>query len=51
MDMARNMRLAIVNSFIKSSIVIDRFHAVKLVQEAMQHVRYSVSLGCNKGRK
>ena len=39
MDMARNMRLAIVNSFIKSSIVIDRFHAVKLVQEAMQHVR------------
>ena len=39
MDMARNMRLASEISFPNSSMVIDRFHAVRLVSEAMQHIR------------
>jgi len=39
MDMARNMALAIENSFPQSQKVIDRFHAVKLVMDAMQHLR------------
>jgi transposase len=39
MDMARNMALAVENSFPKSQKVIDRFHAVKLVMDAMQHLR------------
>jgi transposase len=39
MDMARNMALAAENSFPQSQKVIDRFHAVKLVMDAMQHVR------------
>ena len=39
MDMARNMALAVENSFPQSKKVIDRFHAVKLVMDAMQHQR------------
>ena len=39
MDMARNMALAVENSFPQSQKVIDRFHAVKLVMDAMQHLR------------
>ena len=39
MDMARNMGLAAKNSFPNCTMVIDRFHVVKLVQDAMQHVR------------
>ena len=39
MDMARNMRLAAGNSFPNSSMVIDRFHVVRLVMDAMQHLR------------
>jgi transposase len=39
MDMARNMALAVEKSFPKSQKVIDRFHAVKLVLDAMQHLR------------
>lgn len=39
MDMARNMGLAVENSFPKSKSVIDRFHVVKLVMDAMQHLR------------
>jgi len=39
MDMARNMALAVDNSFPKCKKVIDRFHAVKLVMDAMQHLR------------
>lgn len=39
MDMARNMSLAIENSFFNTSKVIDRFHAVRLVIDAMQHIR------------
>jgi transposase len=39
MDMARNMGLAIENSFSNCNKVIDRFHVVKLVMDAMQHIR------------
>lgn len=41
MDMARNMGLAIRNSFPNCSMVIDRFHVVRLVMDAMQHIRVS----------
>lgn len=39
MDMAPNMSLAARNCFTKSSLVIDRFHVVRLVCDAMQHMR------------
>src|ERR1035437_1140267 len=39
MDMARNMAMAAENSFPNSTSVIDRFHAVRLVMDAMQHLR------------
>lgn len=39
LDMARNMGLAVEKSFPKSLQVIDRFHAVRLVMDAMQHLR------------
>ncbi|MFT7032553.1 MAG: transposase [Cyclobacteriaceae bacterium] len=39
MDMARNMACAVDTCFPNSTKVIDRFHAVKLVMDAMQHVR------------
>jgi len=39
MDMARNMSLASRNSFPNSTMVIDRFHVVRLVMDAMQHIR------------
>ena len=46
MDMARNMGLAIRNSFPNCSMVTDRFHTstgsatvVRLVMDAMQHIR------------
>jgi transposase len=39
MDMAPSMGLAIKNSFPNSSMVIDRFHVVRLVMDAMQHIR------------
>ena len=42
MDMARNMGLAVKNSFPNSKSVIDRFHAVRLVMDAMQHIRVSL---------
>lgn len=41
MDMARNMGLAVKNSFPKANIVIDRFHVVRLVLDALQHLRVS----------
>lgn len=41
MDMARNMGLAVRNSFANCSMVIDRFHVVRLVMDAMQHIRVS----------
>ena len=39
MDMARNMGLAVKNTFPNCSMVIDRFHVVRLVMDAMQHLR------------
>lgn len=42
MDMARNMGLAAQNSFPNSTMVIDRFHVVRLVMDAMQHIRVSL---------
>lgn len=42
MDMARNMGLAVKNSFPNCKMVIDRFHAVRLVMDAMQHIRVSL---------
>lgn len=39
MDMAANMGLAARHSFINSTAVIDRFHVVRLVCDAMQHLR------------
>jgi transposase len=42
MDMARNMALAIHNCFPNCEKVIDRFHVVKLVLDAMQHKRMTI---------
>ena len=42
MDMAPSMGLAIKNSFSNCSMVIDRFHVVRLVMDAMQHIRVSL---------
>lgn len=42
MDMAHNMGLAVENSFPNSTMVIDRFHVVRLVMDAMQHIRVSL---------
>jgi transposase len=42
MDMARNMSLAIEKSFPNSKMVIDRFHVVRLVMDAMQHIRVTL---------
>lgn len=39
MDMARNMGMAVRNSFANCNMVIDRFHVVRLVMDAMQHIR------------
>lgn len=39
MDMAPNMALVARNSFTNSSQVIDRFHVVRLVMDALQHMR------------
>lgn len=39
MDMARNMGLAAEKSFPNCIKVIDRFHVVRLVMDAMQHMR------------
>jgi transposase len=39
LDMANNMQLASKTCFPESYLVTDRFHAVKLVMEALQHLR------------
>ena len=39
LDMANNMQLAARMAFPQASIVTDRFHVVKLVLEALQHLR------------
>jgi len=39
LDMARNVEAAVLKSFPNASIVTDRFHVVKLVLDAVQHLR------------
>lgn len=39
LDMARNMELSIKTCFTNATMVVDRFHVVKLVMEALQHIR------------
>jgi transposase len=39
LDMANNIELATRLSFPESTLVTDRFHVVKLVTEALQHIR------------
>lgn len=39
LDMARNMELAVKTCFVKATRVTDRFHVVKLVIDALQHIR------------
>lgn len=39
LDMAKNMELAVKQSFPNASLVTDRFHVVKLVIDALQHLR------------
>jgi len=41
-DMARNMEAAIKECFPNAKIVTDRFHVVKLVLDALQHLRISL---------
>lgn len=40
-DMARNMESAVKECFPNAQIVTDRFHVVKLVLDALQHIRIS----------
>ena len=39
LDMARNMNLIATTSFLNARKSIDRFHVIRLVLDAMQHVR------------
>lgn len=39
LDMAKNIELATKIAFPQSTLVTDRFHVVKLVTEALQHIR------------
>lgn len=39
LDMAKNMEASIKSSFPKALIVTDRFHVVKLIIDALQHIR------------
>lgn len=39
LDMAKNMESGVKKSFPNASLVTDRFHVVKLVLEALQHIR------------
>ena len=39
LDMAKNMASAVKECFPKACLVIDRFHVVRLVMEALQHLR------------
>ena len=39
LDMANNMASAVRQAFPEAKLVIDRFHVVKLAQEALQHLR------------
>ena len=39
LDMANNMEAAVKYSFPKARLVTDRFHVIKLVTDALQHIR------------
>ena len=39
LDMAKNMEASVKKSFPNAKLVTDRFHVVKLVLEALQHIR------------
>ena len=39
LDMARNMEAAVITCFPNAQIVVDRFHVVKLVLDAVQYLR------------
>ena len=39
LDMARNMEASVRQSFINARLVTDHFHVVKLVLDALQHIR------------
>lgn len=39
LDMAKNMESAVKQCFPEAKLVIDRFHVVRLVMEALQHLR------------
>jgi transposase len=39
LDMAKNMEAAVKTVFTNAALVTDRFHVVKLVMEALQHLR------------
>lgn len=39
LDMAKNMEAAVKDVFINAKLVTDRFHVVRLGQEALQHMR------------
>lgn len=39
LDMAANMQLAAILCFPQADLVTDRFHVVKLILEALQHVQ------------
>lgn len=39
LDMAKNMESAVKSVFPKATLVIDRFHVVKLASDALQHLR------------
>jgi transposase len=39
MDMATNMSISMRHQFEKATQVVDRFHVVRLIQEALQHLR------------
>ncbi len=39
LDMAKNMESAVKKSFPEANVVTDRFHVIKLVIDALQHIR------------
>ncbi len=39
LDMAKNMEVAVKHCFTEARLVTDRFHVVRLVMEALQHLR------------
>lgn len=42
LDMAKNMEAAVKEVFTNATLVTDRFHVIKLVMEALQHIRINL---------